>query len=130
MATGFTMVKSTGEIVERVYPDGVLETKKHAQWCIDQIKERIFGNSWNSGCISSSEWASRREQAENRRDNKKYLINGLLLSIVQHAIRVGINVSTAYYRIKRGWPVEDALKKENLHGTKKYARLKCKNKPV
>ena len=44
LATGFMMVKATGEIVERVYPDGMLETKKQAQWCIDQIKERIFGN--------------------------------------------------------------------------------------
>ena len=44
LATGFKVAMPSGKVFERVYPEGVEETRSRAQDSINQIKERIFSD--------------------------------------------------------------------------------------
>ncbi len=54
-------------------------------------------------------WASRIEQAQNKRNTLLITYNGETLCIAEWARRVGIQDATLYYRFKRGWSIEDAM---------------------
>lgn len=54
-------------------------------------------------------WATREEQAENKRTSKLYEFAGQMMSIKQWAIRLGISRKTLSERIRRGWGMERAL---------------------
>jgi len=54
-------------------------------------------------------WASRKEQANNTRRNRKITFNGETLTISDWARRVGITLAGLLVRLKSGWPIESAL---------------------
>jgi hypothetical protein len=54
-------------------------------------------------------WATARQQANNRINNKKITFCSKTMNLSQWARRYGISPETISCRIKRGWPVEKAL---------------------
>jgi hypothetical protein len=56
-------------------------------------------------------WATAMTQANNRRSNVFWEINGQLKTIAEWCQLYGIKQSTVYARVKRGWNQMDALKK-------------------
>ena len=67
---------------------------------------------------SNCRWATRKEQANNRRTTKQITMDGCTRSIAQWAEELGIDVSTLGKRLKHGWPVERALT-EPVHSNKR-----------
>ena len=53
-------------------------------------------------------WATRKEQAENRKSTKWVIINGTALSLSDAARACGINNTTLLARLKSGWTIEKA----------------------
>lgn len=54
-------------------------------------------------------WATRKEQANNRRSNRLLTLDGVTLNVGQWAERLGWNKSTIANRLALGWPVERIL---------------------
>lgn len=54
-------------------------------------------------------WATRQEQASNKRSNVYVPFNGERLCIAEWSRKTGINASLIRRRIREGWPVEKAL---------------------
>lgn len=54
-------------------------------------------------------WATRREQAQNRRSTHAITLNGDTRTITDWARRCGIDPSTLRTRLKRGWSIDQAL---------------------
>lgn len=62
-------------------------------------------------------WATRSEQQNNRRLNKKYEYNGELFTIAQLSTKYSINYSTLYNRLKKGMCIKESIEtkiKENM----------------
>ena len=55
------------------------------------------------------EWATQKEQANNRQSNHLLTFNGKTQTIVQWADETGIKSATIARRLKKGWSVEKAL---------------------
>lgn len=68
--------------------------------------EECRRNGWPDNC----RWATRTEQMRNRRCTPRLTVNGETLSLADWAERYGIKTATLAYRVKAGWPAEDALK--------------------
>jgi len=58
---------------------------------------------------SNCKWATAEEQANNRRDNVTFEIEGETLTLSQIAERFGINRSSLNGRLKHGWSLEKAI---------------------
>lgn len=54
-------------------------------------------------------WATKKEQARNRRDTRCITYNGRTQSLVSWAEECGVNPVTIANRIRRGWPIERAV---------------------
>ena len=54
-------------------------------------------------------WATKTEQANNRRNNVRLCYDGKCMTIPQWAREVGISVHTLKTRVRRGMPLERAL---------------------
>ena len=65
-------------------------------------------------------WATRKEQANNKRNNARVVYNGETRTIAQWAERVGLRPMTLWFRLnRRHWPVDKALTSPlllNQHG--------------
>lgn len=59
-------------------------------------------------------WATVRDQASNRRTNRKLTLAGETLTVSEWARRLGLNVSSLLERIQTGWPIEKALTTPNV----------------
>lgn len=57
-------------------------------------------------------WATRQEQAVNRRSNHMISFDGETLNLKQWADRIGVSQSAIIHRLKDGWPLEAAVTKE------------------
>ena len=54
-------------------------------------------------------WATRTEQARNKRNNRRIEVNGVTLTLVEWSERLGIDQDNISNRLRRGWTVERAL---------------------
>jgi len=68
-------------------------------------------------------WATAETQMNNRRDTKKFMLDGLLLSRAQIARRLGLKESDVYYRMKTGFTVEQLQEFSLIRQTKEYNDL-------
>lgn len=59
-------------------------------------------------------WATREEQANNQRSNRKYLINGQEKTVARIARDCGLHASTLYSRLDRGVSIEQAVCNERM----------------
>jgi hypothetical protein len=55
------------------------------------------------GRVMNCRWATRGEQANNRRSNRMLTFNGETLTLAQWAHRHGLPVGLLWERLKRGW---------------------------
>lgn len=63
------------------------------------------GNYSKSNC----KWATRYEQANNRRNNRALLINGERKTLAQWGRISGLGMKVLWSRLKKGWPVDEHL---------------------
>ena len=54
-------------------------------------------------------WATRKEQANNRRSNRLLTYHGKTQNVSQWAEELGIRRDTLYMRLKHGWPIDRVL---------------------
>lgn len=54
-------------------------------------------------------WATRDQQSNNKRSNRKYIYKGKILTISQISKIIGVNRATIAARINSGWPEEKAF---------------------
>jgi hypothetical protein len=57
-------------------------------------------------------WATRKEQARNRRSNRLIQAFGREQCLAAWSEEVGLSPTTIRYRLLKGWPVERALQKQ------------------
>jgi hypothetical protein len=69
--------------------------------------ERINNNGDYSP--ENCQWATKIQQANNKRNIKKYEFNGELKTIANWARVVRIQKGTIFWRIRNGWSMKDAL---------------------
>ena len=62
-------------------------------------------------------WASKRQQANNRRNTVYLEYNGEKRTVSEWADLLGINRSTLNNRVHRGWSAEKALARRNYYGS-------------
>lgn len=58
---------------------------------------------------SNCRWATNKQQANNRRSNRKLTFRGETLSMMDTAAKYGVSYFVLRNRITRGWPVEPAI---------------------
>lgn len=54
-------------------------------------------------------WATRTEQARNKRSNRLVSVDGVSLSLAEVAARSGVNYGTLHSRLERGWLPSEAV---------------------
>jgi hypothetical protein len=60
-------------------------------------------------CPENCKWASKTEQSRNRRNSRFFKYKGETRCIADWANVAGINRSTLYGRLNKGWPIDRAL---------------------
>ena len=60
-------------------------------------------------CPENCHWATRKEQNNNARFNRRLTHHGETLTITEWSLRTGINLATLRHRLRKGWSVPDAL---------------------
>ena len=56
-------------------------------------------------------WASRVQQANNKRNNRKITFKRLTLTVSEWARRIDVPAITLFMRLNRGWSIKDILEK-------------------
>ena len=69
-------------------------------------------------CPENCRWATRKTQANNRRSNRFLTMDGRTLSMKQWSEELGMDNTTLWRRLHKGWPVERALT-EPIHTEKR-----------
>lgn len=63
---------------------------------------------------SNCRWATRKEQAYNRRTNRRFTLRGKSLTLAEWAGEVGLTPSGLCGRLKLGWSLEEALTRPKI----------------
>lgn len=66
-------------------------------------------------------WATWREQANNKRTNRRLSHAGVTLTMAEWAEKLGIRYGTLSERLRRGWPIADALTHPLCPGVRPFA---------
>jgi len=64
-------------------------------------------------------WATRIEQAQNKRNNVMLTYNGRTQCLTDWANELGMRASGIYYRLKAGWPIDKALTQKSRRNKKR-----------
>lgn len=75
-------------------------------------------------------WATKTEQAHNRRSNKMITFRGETLNVKQWCTRLGIDAGFVYQRLKKGWDVIDALTVPRITNGQKHKPFHRSYEPV
>lgn len=75
---------------------------------------QLLAPSWEVEDPREAEYRTRREQRPRRGHDKKYEVDGIEATISAHAERLGIKRQTVYSRLRKGWPIQLALKCDKL----------------
>lgn len=106
---GIKVCDSWLESFENFYNDmGPKPSPKHS---LDRIDTN--GNY----CPENCRWATKKEQARNRRNTKLITHNGRTASIPEWSEITGIPQQLIHTRIRRGWSDEDAISISNCRAT-------------
>lgn len=70
---------------------------------------------------SNCRWATQLDQQNNRRDNRRFELNGQNLTLCQWAKLLGTDHKTISDRIARGWPIERAILERPVIGRNQYS---------
>lgn len=65
-------------------------------------------------CPENCCWASREDQAKNKRDSRNFEFNGEKRTLAEICIIQGVNFETARKRLQKGWPIEKAVSKHDF----------------
>jgi hypothetical protein len=64
-------------------------------------------------------WATNIEQAYNKSSNTYYTLNGITMTLTEWSKETGIKPSTIITRLKRGWPVDEAIAAPLTHKSRR-----------
>jgi len=84
---------------------GLKPTPEHTLERIDGDKNYVPGNV---------KWATRKEQANNRRGTVQLTYKGKTMCAANWAREVGLEPHVVRYRIRNGWPVSEALERPTM----------------
>jgi hypothetical protein len=60
-------------------------------------------------CAENCKWSTPKEQSNNRRSNIFFEHDGKRMTVTEWVQELGLNRGTVFDRIRRGWPVEQAI---------------------
>ena len=64
---------------------------------------------------SNCKWATAKEQANNRRSNRKIYYDGKLYNVTALAEKLHINSNTLFTRLNRGWDIKKIIERSDYH---------------
>ena len=88
---------------EWAHANGYDESKDRKEQSLDRINND--GNYEPSNC----RWATIEEQANNKRNNLVFTLNGRTQTLAQWCEEYGMNYFTVYRRLGYGWDISKAL---------------------
>jgi hypothetical protein len=91
----------------------------HAPEGMSIDRKNGFGNYERENC----KWSTRKEQANNKRDNTFIEHDGLRLTVAQWSDRTGISQGAILFRIKSKWGINDILNTPSNRGNRLKLRL-------
>ena len=89
--------------------ENFIEDMGHPQ--LSESLDRIDNN--NGYSPENCRWATRLDQANNKRNNVKLTIDSETKSVSEWCRKASIATSTVYNRLKRGWPAKEAVFGQN-----------------
>jgi len=90
---------------ETGFPNFLEDMGEMPEWA-DSINRK---NNDLGYCPENCEWSTTKEQANNKRNNRRLTYNGKTQTVSQWAEETGIPYQTLWSRLKLNWPVEKTL---------------------